>query len=176
MSHRKIGALIVIEDKIRLQSLIDDSLVLDTPVSAPLLESIFYPGAPLHDGAVIIRGERIVAARVILPLTKSKEISPRMGTRHRAAIGISEECDAVTIVLSEETGSISITHRGSFYRDLTPEELSQLLEKLLVFKDKEEFAETAKMFDNESVSTVSSEENSPVENADDMKIGSSEEK
>ena len=149
MARRKCGALIVIESRMRLQTLVDDAVPLNDRVIAPVLESIFYPGAPLHDGAVIIRGDRIIAARAILPLTRSKEVSPRLGTRHRAALGISEECDAVTIVVSEETGSISIAHRNVLHRDLAGDELAKLLETLLVLRDDDEFSETAKLLEEE---------------------------
>ena len=138
MAKRKCGALIVLERRIHLQWLINDSVPLDSRLSSVLLESIFYPNSPLHDGAVIIRDDRIVAARAILPLTRADNISTRIGTRHRAALGISEECDAITVVVSEETGSISLTKEGVFYRDLTPEALTRLLEKLVVQPDKEE--------------------------------------
>lgn len=145
MARRKCGALIVIERRIHLQTLVDDAVMLDDKVNSLLLESIFYPNAPLHDGAVIIRGDRIVAARAILPLTRSKEVSPQLGTRHRAALGISEESDAITVVVSEETGSISIAQRGTLHRDLDGESLRRLLDTLLVEKDDEEFSETAKL-------------------------------
>lgn len=108
MARRKCGALIVVERRIGMQTLIDDSVKLDIKVNAMVLESIFFPNSPLHDGAVIIRDDRIVAARAILPLTRVENISRRLGTRHRAALGISEDTDAVTIVVSEETGTISI--------------------------------------------------------------------
>lgn len=145
MSRRKCGALIVIERRIHLQTLIDDAVALDNKVNSLLLESIFYPNAPLHDGAVIIRGDRIVAARAILPLTRSKELSPQLGTRHRAALGISEESDSITVVVSEETGALSIAQRGTLHRDLDGDGLRRLLEALLVDKDEEEFSETAKL-------------------------------
>lgn len=145
MAGRKCGALIVIERKMRLQTLADDAVPLDDSVDALLLQSIFFPNAPLHDGAVIIRGDRIIAARVILPLTRSGDISPQLGTRHRAALGISEESDAVVVVVSEETGSISIAQRGTLTRDVSGDDLRRLLEKLLVYKDEEEFSETAKL-------------------------------
>ena len=144
MAGRKCGALIVIERKMRLQTLADDAVQLDNPVDSLLLQSIFFPNAPLHDGAVIIRDDRIIAARVILPLTRSA-VPPQLGTRHRAALGISEESDAVVIVVSEETGSMSIAQRGVLTRDVSGDELRRLLEKLLVYKDEEEFTETAKL-------------------------------
>ena len=132
MAGSKIGALIVIEGKERLQSLIDDAIQLDAQVNSQLLESIFFPNSPLHDGAVIIRDNRIVAARVILPLTRNGEmLSKRLGTRHRAALGVSEETDAVVVVVSEETGIISICAGGVLRRDLPPEQLENYLSELM---------------------------------------------
>ena len=154
MAYRRCGALIVIERKIRLQALADDAVALDGKVNSLLLESIFFPNAPLHDGAVIIRGDRIVAARAILPLTRSKEVSAQLGTRHRAALGLSEESDAVIIVVSEETGAISIAQRGALHRDLDGKGLQALLERLLVDKDEEEFSETAKLLAEPSQESV----------------------
>ena len=145
MGHRKCGALIVIERRIHLQTLADDAVALDDKVNSLLLESIFYPNSPLHDGAVVIRGDRIIAARAILPLTRSKEVSPQLGTRHRAALGISEDSDAVIVVVSEETGTISIALRGALHRDLNGSALRRMLETLLVERDDEEFSETAKL-------------------------------
>lgn len=142
MSLRKCGALIVIERRMKLQALIDDSIPLDIKVNALILESIFFPNSPLHDGAVIIRDDRILAARVILPLTRSEQISRRLGTRHRAALGISDESDAVSVVVSEETGAISIACRGDFHRDLTIPLLEKLLEQLIVQRDDSEISET----------------------------------
>ena len=145
MAHRKCGALIVIERRIHLQGLVDDAIPMDDRVNSLLLESIFYPNAPLHDGAVVVRGDRIIAARTILPLTRSKEVSPQLGTRHRAALGISEDSDAVIVVVSEETGTISIALRGALHRDLDADSLRSMLVKLLVERDEDEFSETAKL-------------------------------
>ena len=145
MARRKCGALIVIERRIHLQGPADDAVAMDDKVNSLLLESIFYPNAPLHDGAVVIRGDRVIAARAILPLTLSKEVSPQLGTRHRAALGISEDSDAVIVVVSEETGTISIALRGVLHRDLNGNALRRMLERLLVERDDEEFSETAKM-------------------------------
>ena len=149
MAKRKCGALIVIECKGKLQQLIDDAVILDAKVNASMLESIFYPNSPLHDGAVIIRDDRIVAARVILPLSGSENISRRLGTRHRAALGIAEESDAVTVLVSEESGAISIGHDGKLYRDLSPEELHKMMDTLIVQKDAGELEETIQVL-NES--------------------------
>ena len=129
----------------KLQTLIDDSIPLDIKVNSLILESIFYPNSPLHDGAVIIRDDRILAARVILPLTRAEHISRSLGTRHRAALGISEESDAVSVTVSEETGAISVACRGDFHRDLTIPVLERLLEQLIVQRDDSEVAETMLM-------------------------------
>ena len=159
MSRRKCGALIVVERRFNLQTLIDDSIPLDIKINALVLESIFFPNSPLHDGAVIIRNNRIVAARAILPLTRAEHVSRHLGTRHRAALGISEESDAVTIVVSEETGFISLAYRGIFHRDTSPEELQELLEQLVVLKDDGELSETVKMLEErENVSEETAEE------------------
>ncbi len=147
LALHKHGALIVIERRMRLQTIIEDSTQLDIKINALILESIFFPNSPLHDGAVIIRDDRIVAAEAILPLTRAKDVSPRLGTRHRAALGISEESDAVALVVSEETGAISIAHRGVPYRDLSPDELKALLEKLLQKHNDGEFSETVQLIE-----------------------------
>ncbi|MBR7104089.1 MAG: diadenylate cyclase CdaA [Lentisphaeria bacterium] len=149
MSRRKCGALIVVERRFNLQTLIDDSIPLDIRINALVLESIFFPNSPLHDGAVIIRNNKIVAARAILPLTRAEHVSRHLGTRHRAALGVSEESDAVTIVVSEETGFISLAYRGVFNRDIGPEELEEQLEQLIVMKDEGEFTETVKMLEEQ---------------------------
>ena len=133
MARRKCGALIVFERRIGLRTFEEDAVKLDVKVNSMLLESIFFPKSPLHDGAVIIRDNRIVAARVILPLTRSTaDCLQRLGTRHRAAMGIAEETDAVVVVVSEETGIISICTRGTLRRNLTPEKLEEYLEKLII--------------------------------------------
>ena len=139
MSRRKCGALMVIERRIGLQNLVDDSVRLDIKVNAMVLESIFFPNSPLHDGAVIIRDDRIVAARAILPLTRVENISRRLGTRHRAALGISEDTDAVTIVVSEETGGVSIAQNGHLTEKVTDDQLKEkLIELQNPVKDVEE--------------------------------------
>lgn len=162
MAGSKIGALIVIEGKEQLQSLIDDAIQLDAQVNSQLLESIFFPNSPLHDGAVIIRGDRIVAARAILPLTRSKEISPNLGTRHRAALGIAEESDAVTIMISEESGGVCIAYDGELHRDLSEFGLNRMLETLVVGKDARELDETIELVsaqeENGELSNIDSEE------------------
>ena len=142
MSKRKCGAIVVIEGKDKLQPLIDDAISLDANVDSLLLESIFFPNSPLHDGAVIISGDRIVAARAILPLSAAANISNRMGTRHRAALGMSEESDAVTVLVSEESGAITIGYNGKLFRDLSLPEMNKILDELIVQKDAGELEET----------------------------------
>ena len=169
MSLRKCGALIVVERRMKLQTLIDDSIPLDIKVSSLILESIFFPNSPLHDGAVIIRDDRILAARVILPLTRTENISRRLGTRHRAALGISEESDAVSVTVSEETGTISVACRGDFHRDLTIPVLEQLLEQLIVRRDDSEVSETmlmAEEMDNSDQLLAAEKEEKEAENAE----------
>ena len=168
MSLRKCGALIVVERRMKLQNLIDDAIPLDIKVNALILESIFFPDSPLHDGAVIIRDDRIQAARVILPLTRSEQVSRRLGTRHRAALGISEESDAVSVVVSEETGAISIACRGDFHRDLTIPLLEQLLEQLIVRRDDSEVSETvlAEEMNNANQLLTAENEGKDAENAE----------
>ena len=133
MSRRKCGALIVFERRITLNSLEEDAVRLDCKVNSLLLQSIFYPHSPLHDGAVLIRENRIVAARAILPLPRGKvNLATRVGTRHRAAIGITEETDAVVLVVSEESGVISIASAGVLKRDLLPDQLEEVLRRLII--------------------------------------------
>lgn len=127
MSPRKIGALIAIEQTQTLQEYISTGIPLDADVSSQLLINIFIPNTPLHDGAVIIRGNKIVTACSYLPLSESKAISKKFGTRHRAAIGLSENSDALTVVVSEETGAISLTYKGEFIHDLTKEKFEVFL-------------------------------------------------
>ncbi|EMA6342283.1 sporulation-specific diadenylate cyclase CdaS [Bacillus cytotoxicus] len=115
LGERKHGALIVVERNDSLTSLIQTGTKLNAFLTVPLLESIFYPGNPLHDGAVLIKDDHIVSAANILPLTKSLEVDPKLGTRHRAAIGLSEESDALVLVASEETGRTSFALNGSLY-------------------------------------------------------------
>ncbi len=118
LSNRKIGALIVIERDTSLKDFIEMGSPLDAKVSRELILSIFHPSSPIHDGAVVIRGNRIVAAGCFLPLTLSAELSKAYGTRHRAGIGLSEETDAVIIVISEETGGITTAVGGKLEKNL----------------------------------------------------------
>lgn len=131
MSESKTGALIVMERATRLGEFISTGTMLDANVSSGLLENIFVPNTPLHDGAVIIRQNKIVTAGCLLPLTANNNLSRDLGTRHRAAIGLSEVTDAVIIVVSEETGKISIALNGSLTRNLSKESLSKALTKII---------------------------------------------
>ncbi len=131
LSSRRIGALVVIERNIDLKNFVDSGVNINGEVSKELLSSIFISGAPLHDGAVIIKDNRMVAAACFLPLTLSSDISKELGTRHRAAIGITEETDAVVVIVSEETGSVSIAVGGEITRHLTSSELKRGLRSLL---------------------------------------------
>lgn len=131
MSASRIGALMVFECETRLGEYISTGTLLNAKLSAQLLENIFVPNTPLHDGAVIMRGDKILTAGCLLPLTASTNLSKELGTRHRAAIGLSEVTDAVIIVVSEETGKISIARNGSLTRNLTEESLKKALTKIL---------------------------------------------
>lgn len=127
LSSEKIGALIVIERGVGLKNLIDAGVQLDARLSYDLLVTIFHPTTPLHDGAVVIQDEKLAAASVFLPLTKNPSVSRDLGTRHRAAIGVTEGSDAISIVVSEETGSVSFVERGEMRRNLDPSQLKNLL-------------------------------------------------
>ena len=127
LSSEKTGALIVLERNIGLRNFIDAGVQLDARVSYDLLVTIFNPATPLHDGAVIIQNERLAAASVFLPLTKNPEISRELGTRHRAAIGITEGTDAISLVVSEETGLISYVEGGQIRRSVETTQLRRLL-------------------------------------------------
>ena len=127
LSTEKTGALIVIERNVGLRNFVDAGVQIDAAVSYDLLVTIFNPSTPLHDGAIVIQDERIAAASVFLPLTKNPEISRELGTRHRAAIGITEGTDAIAIVVSEETGLITYVEGGNIRRNLDTNALRKLL-------------------------------------------------
>jgi diadenylate cyclase len=130
-SQTQTGALIVIEREIGLRTYIESGVALDARLSYDLLATVFRPSAPLHDGAVIVQRDRIAAAACFLPLSMNPVLSTQMGTRHRAGIGITEETDAVAVIISEETGAISLAVAGSVDRDLTVERLRERLGILL---------------------------------------------
>jgi diadenylate cyclase len=131
LSTQKIGALIVFERDVGLRNLIDAGVQLDAALSYDLLVTIFNPATPLHDGAVIIKDERIAAASCFLPLTKNPSISRDLGTRHRAAIGVTEGSDAISVVVSEETGLITFVEDGKVRRNVDPTKLHRLLLKAM---------------------------------------------
>ena len=128
MSQRKVGALIVFERTVGLEERIETGIKIDGLVTDSLLLNIFEKDTPLHDGAVIIRGNRIIAASCLLPLTDARGLSQELGTRHRAAIGISEQSDALVVVVSEETGTVSVTRNGEIYRYLRREDVIDMLQ------------------------------------------------
>jgi len=130
-SQNQTGALIVIQREIGLRTYIESGVALDAKLSYDLLATLFRPSAPLHDGAAIIQGDRVAAAACFLPLSMNPVLSTQLGTRHRAAIGITEETDAISIIVSEETGSISLAVGGSIDRDLTIEKLREHMSTLL---------------------------------------------
>ncbi|WP_027092960.1 diadenylate cyclase CdaA [Cohnella thermotolerans] len=131
LARRKIGALIVFERKTGLNEYIESGIKMESSMSSELLINIFIPNTPLHDGAVIVREAQIMAAGCYLPLSENPFISKELGTRHRAAIGISEVCDAISVVVSEETGQVSLAMNGQIVRDINEESLiSKLFEEL----------------------------------------------
>ena len=143
MRKSQIGALIVIERDISLHDYIAKSVNLYADISSELLISIFFPNNPLHDGGVIIQGDKISCAGAVFPTSSSNKINKRLGTRHRAALGIAEETDAISVVVSEETGRISIAIRGELYYNLTIDDarillIDELKPKVDDFDDKEE--------------------------------------
>jgi diadenylate cyclase len=135
LSNRRAGALIVIERETGLADIIDTGTSLNAVVTVELLGTIFYPGSPLHDGAVVIRGNRVAAAGCTLPLSDSPHIGTTIHTRHKAALGITEQSDAAVVVVSEETGIISVALNGKLVRGLRDEALEQRLVQILRGKE-----------------------------------------
>ena len=131
MSKARTGALIVIAPTAVAPHILETGVEMNALVSSQLLESIFNTRAPVHDGAVIVRGNRVLAAGCFLPLSQSQNVSKNLGTRHRAGIGITEESDMLTIIVSEETGIISIAKRGELRRFVTPDRLRDILHETL---------------------------------------------
>jgi len=131
LGRERIGALVVIEREVGLNDVVQTGRRVEAVASADLLRTIFYPGTPLHDLAVVVRGDRLVAAGCLLPLTERRDVRGLLGTRHRAALGLSETTDAVIIVVSEETGAISLATSGRLYSNLAPDVLKQRLLSLL---------------------------------------------
>ena len=138
MSASKTGALIIFERGVNLNAIMGTGTVINADITAELVKNLFYNKAPLHDGAVIIRDGRIAAAGCVLPLTQSTNLSKELGMRHRAGIGLSEQSDAVVIIVSEETGSISVAIDGMLKRHLTASTLDKILHNELVFENVED--------------------------------------
>lgn len=147
LSSQRIGAIIAIEREIGLRNYIEGGIPLDANLTYDLLVSIFQTRSPLHDGAVIVQGDRVAAAACFLPLTVNPRLSKDLGTRHRAAIGLTEETDAVTIVISEETGAISLTIEGAIERRLDPDQLRARLRALVPYRRQAAEPREAKAFD-----------------------------
>ncbi len=132
LAAQRVGAIIVIEREIGLRNYIESGIPLDATLTYYLVVTIFRPGSPLHDGAVILQEDRVSAAACFLPLTVNPRVSRELGTRHRAAIGLTEESDAVAVVVSEESGQISLALDGRIDRGLTPEQLRERMRTLVV--------------------------------------------
>jgi diadenylate cyclase len=132
LSEVRIGALIAIEQSIQLQEATESGIPVDCEATPEMLETIFFPNNAIHDGGVIMKGDRIAFAACIFPLTQRQDLHKSLGTRHRAAIGLSEETDGVVIVVSEETGGISHAYRGQFVRNVTIEALREFLTTVLI--------------------------------------------
>jgi len=131
LSANRVGALIILERQTKIGDIIRTGVTLNSEITAELLVNIFVPNTPLHDGAVVIRSNKIIAAACFLPLTQNSELNVELGTRHRAAIGITETSDCVALVVSEETGKISLALEGTLTRNLTVESLEKALTKIL---------------------------------------------
>lgn len=127
LSRQKIGALIIMERETRISDIINTGTIIDAEISRQLLINIFIPNTPLHDGAVVIRDSKVKAVACFLPLTESKDLSKDLGTRHRAGIGVSEVSDCITLIVSEETGGVSIAKAGKLYRDISRERMMNIL-------------------------------------------------
>src|SRR5207249_9340765 len=132
LSDVKIGALIALEQSIQLDDAVESGVVVDCEATPEMLETIFFPNNAIHDGGVNIRGDRIAKAACIFPLTRRQDLNPSLGTRHRAAIGLTEETDAVVVAVSEETGAISYAYKGQLTRGVSLEELRAFLTSVLV--------------------------------------------
>jgi len=143
MSVKRVGALIVLERETKLEDIISNGTAINAQTSSELIGTIFHPGSPLHDGAVVIRGNTLVAAGCTLPLTEASKLDVAVHTRHKAALGMSEESDAVVVVVSEETGTISIAVEGRLVRGFTEDSLRERLRKLLDVSDAQGISGTA---------------------------------
>lgn len=131
LAEQKIGALIAVEREVGVRTVVESGVALDAVATPELLVSLFYPGSPMHDGGVIVKDGRIVSAGCVFPLSQREELSKQLGTRHRAAIGLTEETDAFVLVVSEETGTISVAYRGRLRRGFDEARLSRVLQSIL---------------------------------------------
>ncbi len=136
LSKRRIGCIMAIERDAKLKTYVDSGILLDSKISPELIQSIFVPTSPLHDGGIIIQDDRLVAAACLFPLSENANLSKILGTRHRAALGISEQTDAIAIIVSEETGDISIASDGRFIPIVNKERFTNILKNLLFGQDK----------------------------------------
>lgn len=132
LAEVRIGALMAIEQTIQLAEVVESGILVDCEATPEMLETIFFPNNAIHDGGVILKGDRIMQAACIFPLTQRSDLNVSLGTRHRAAIGLSEETDAVVVVVSEETGALSYAHKGQLVRGVSFEELRSFLTSVLV--------------------------------------------
>jgi diadenylate cyclase len=136
LAEARIGALIAIEQSIHLQEVVESGIMVDCEATPEMIETIFFPNNAIHDGGIIIQGDRIAFAACIFPLTQRQDLNKSLGTRHRAAIGLTEETDAVVVAVSEETGAISYSYRGHLVRGVTAEELRSFLTSVFVRESK----------------------------------------
>src|SRR5215472_12459675 len=136
LSEVKIGALVAIEQSINLLEAVESGVLVDCEATPEMLETIFFPNNAIHDGGVILKGDRIAFAACVFPLTQRQDLNKSLGTRHRAAMGLSEETDAVVVVVSEETGAISYAYKGQLVRGITAEELRAFLTSVLLPQEK----------------------------------------
>lgn len=132
LADRRLGALVVIQQDIGMRAIAETGTAINAPLSEELLTTFFFPNTPLHDGGVLIKGDRILAAGCILPLTQDPDMAKSLGTRHRAAVGVTEETDAVVVIVSEETGAVSLAHKGRMVRGLNRQRLERHLTNLLI--------------------------------------------
>lgn len=132
LSERKIGALMALQREVGISGIIQTGVSVDCQLTSEMIEQMFFPNTPLHDGGMVIQGNRIIAAGCIFPLTQATELSRELGTRHRAGIGLTEETDAVVIIISEETGIVSLAYRGRYIRQVDEPRLRRFLSALLV--------------------------------------------
>jgi len=139
MSEVRIGSIIAVQQSIQLQDIVESGIVVDCEATPEMLETIFFPNNAIHDGGVILVGDRIAFAACIFPLTQRQDLNKSLGTRHRAAIGLTEETDAVVVVVSEETGAISYAYKGHLVRNISAEELRAFLTSVFVRRPKRNF-------------------------------------